>query len=103
MKQAPFISGAGNEIEDRGVEVISESLNSNYTLETLVLSNNDITEIGAAHLQTNLDGNLSLKELSLAWNLLRCGGAIGIPINGFSCCVCYAFTMRVHRVRTQNR
>ena len=69
---------AGNEIEDRGVQLIAESLNSNYTLETLGLSNNNVTEMGAAQIQNTLDGNLSLRELNLAWNLLRCGGAMGI-------------------------
>ena len=42
-----------------------------------MLSNNNITEIGAKHLQKALDGNISLKELNLAWNKLRCKGAKG--------------------------
>ena len=72
-----FVFLQGNDIENRGVEMIADSLSLNYTLESLSLSNNNITEIGAMHLQKALDGNISLKDLKLAWNELRCKGTIG--------------------------
>ena len=67
----------GNDIGNHGVELIADALSINYTLESLSLSNNNMSEVGANALRKALDGNISLRELNLSWNNLRSKGAKG--------------------------
>ena len=56
---------AGNDITDVGGKVLAASLETNYTLRILSLSDNPLTDITAAAFARALQVNTSLKELGL--------------------------------------
>jgi len=65
---------AGCNISDSSMEVMSEMLKVNKTLQSLCLWDNDVKDVGAEKI--DLEGNTSLTELNLSTNKINKDGAV---------------------------
>lgn len=71
-----YLNLSQNEIDNDGVEILANAIQSNASLLSLNLCNNEIKDAGVAGLATSLQNNTTLKDLDVANNYVSDQGKI---------------------------